>query len=573
MRLTSRLMARRRHRWTVAAGTLAVLATALTVPASAAGDPLAAFYDQETDWYQCQDRPPPDPSEELDDGIQIDPWKGQWKLMECAMVTVPLNYRDPAAGRLTIEISRLRATDPAQRNGVLLLNPGGPGGGGLSMPLGAREQEIAKHFDLIGFDPRGVGDSSELHCERVPETRPNTTRPTDEQFALYTAHARAKEDACRRAGGGMRPYINTANTARDMDVIRAVLAEEKINYLGYSYGTYLGAVYGSLFPERLNRSVLDSSIHPDWIWHEQTRRQSVGVRFNVEQWAAWVAERDNTYHLGTTQDAVLATTEALAAELADRSVPLDRERPENWPGYWPEEVDRTVLDKFLATATPTRPVWDVVAEVIGELRAAAAGNTPLSGDASLAVGMLSEQNIPKVDPGVYDTVTCEADWPSDLGGYYEDMRHYRDRYPYADGNGAGVIGAAPTNCTFRSFTPPEPLVELNRDGYPTGVVIQGDGDPATQYEGGPAMAGELNDQLISVRDSGQHGHYGSNQCVTDRVDNYLINGVLPPSTSECAAEPRPPVPADDAATTNDGDAPSTKEARILTTAEHQSIWR
>ncbi|GAB3460472.1 alpha/beta fold hydrolase [Actinophytocola sediminis] len=560
-------------RFRMTAGALAVLATALTAPASAATDPLAEFHEQQPNWYQCQDRPPPDPSEQPDDGIIIDPWQGQWKYLECAMVTVPLNYRDPDAGRLRIEISRHRATDPARRKGVLLLNPGGPGGGGLGMPLGARHQEIATHFDLIGFDPRGVGPSSEVECERVPDIRPNTTRPTDDQFPLYAAYARAKEDACERASGGVRPYLNTANTARDMDVIRAVLAEERVNYLGYSYGTYLGAVYGSLFPQRLNRSVLDSAVHPDWIWHEQARRQSVGVRFNVEQWAAWVAERDGTYHLGTSQHEVLATTEALAAALADRAVPLDRERPENWPAYWPTEVDRSTLDRFLATAAPTRPVWDVVAEVIGQLRAAAEGNTALAEDASRAVGMLSP--IPKVDPGVYDTVTCEADWPADLDTYYEDMRHYRDRYPYADGNGAGVVGAAPTNCAFRLFTPPEPLVELARAGYPNGVVIQGDGDPATQYAGGPAMAAKLGHQLISVRDSGLHGHYGANPCVTEAVDDYLINGVLPPARSECADEPRPQVPPDDAPDAGAGVVRSadTLHARVEAASARQSIWR
>lgn len=559
----------RRRRLGMVTGAAVVLAAGLTAPAAA--DPLAEFYDQQVDWHQCDEPPPPDPSELPDDGIIIDPWAGQWKNMECALVTVPVNYRAPDDGNLTIEVSRIKATDTTHRKGVLLLNPGGPGGGGLSMPLGARGMAIAKHFDLIGFQPRGVGHTSALRCERVTERLPNTTRPTDDQFAQYTAYARAKEDACRRAGGGVRPYINTANTARDMDVIRAVLSERKINYLGYSYGTYLGAVYGSLFPQRLNRSVLDSSIHPDWLWREQFKQQSVAARFNVEQWATWVGQRDNTYHLGRNQSEVLATTEALAAELAARSVPLNRDRPEDWPFYWPKEFDRTVLDKFLATGTRPRPIWDVVAEVIGEVRQAAATGTALSRDASTAVGMVP--GIAKVDSGVYDTVTCEADWPSDLSTYYEDMRRFRDHYPYSDGNGSGVIGAAPTNCTFRSFTPPENLVPLHRSGYPTGVVIQADGDPATQYDGGPAMAAALGHQLISVRDSGEHGHHGTNPCVTDKINNYLINGVLPPSRSECTADPRPPVPADGTAKdTWTATTQHSKEARVQAVVERRSVW-
>ena len=197
------------------------------------------------------------------------------------------------------------------------------------------------------------------------------------------------------------------------------------------------------------------------------------MRFNVEQWAEWVGARDDTYHLGTSKQEVLATVEALADELADRAVPIDIERPDDWPVSWPEEFDRSTLDSSLAQATGPRPAWDVTAELIVELREAAAENTPLSDDATAAAGtVLSDEGIPRGDEGVYDTVTCEADWPTDLTTYYEDMRWYREIYPFRDGNGSGVIGAAPTPCTFRSFTPPEPLVPLERDGYPTGVVIQ-----------------------------------------------------------------------------------------------------
>ncbi|MEO6088032.1 MAG: alpha/beta fold hydrolase [Umezawaea sp.] len=545
----------------------------MTVPvATAAEKGIAGFSDQRVEWRQCQDPPPPDPSEMPGEGegIIIDPWQGQWGQMDCATVLVPLNYAKPGDGNLGIEVSRTKAGDPAPRKGVVLFNPGGPGGGGLGMPLQTRGSELAKHFDIIGFDPRGVGRSSRLLCERIPDTRPDTTRPTDEEFAAYTEYAKAHEEACERAGGGIRPFINTANTARDMDVIRAVLRESKINYVGYSYGTYLGAVYGSLFPRRLNRSVLDSSIHPDWLWREQGKQQSVASRFNVEEWASWVGQRDNTYHLGRTRAEVLATTEALAARLATGSVPFTRPRPEDWPSYWPRSFDRTVLDRFIAQATQPRSVWDVTAEVVAEVRQAAADGTPLSADTSTAVGLFHEQGIAKVDPGVFDTVTCEADWPTDLNTYYDDMRLFRERYPYHDGNGSGVIGAAPNNCAFRSFTPPEKLVPLKRNGYPTGVVIQADGDPATQYDGGPAMAAKLSDQLISVRDSGQHGHYGTNACVTGKVNNYLINGVLPPSRSECTDSPRPPVPADTSAESRTANAHATKEARVRVV---DTFWR
>jgi pimeloyl-ACP methyl ester carboxylesterase len=548
--------------------TTVLLGAVVGVPASTAttGEPLGAYYDQQVSWAPCKPPPPPDPSELPDDGILV-PLPIKWETMECATVVVPMNYRAPDEGNLSIEVSRIAASETKNRKGVLLFNPGGPGGGGLGMPYQAREYPIAKHFDLIGFNPRGVSRLSALKCERVPVSQlpPRTSRPTEQELPAFAAYARAVEDGCRRAGGGMRPYVNTANTARDMDVIRSVLHENKINYLGYSYGTYLGAVYGSLFPHRLNRSVLDSAVHPEWLWYEQVKQQAVAQRFNVEQWADWAGERDNTYHLGTTRGEVLATTEALAARLAIKPVTLPKPRPP-WP------FDRTALDHLMGTGAADRSTWDVLTEIIGELRAAAAGHTDVSSDTAIAVGLLQQQGIAKTDAGVFNTVTCEADWPTDLNAYYETMRRFRDEgFHYYDGNGGGVRSAAPGPCAFRSFTPPEKLIALQRKGYPTGIVIQADGDPATGYAGGPAMAAALNNHLISIRDDGNHGHYGNNECVTERIDNYLINGVLPPSRSECTGPPRPTVPADNAGHRTQ---PASKESRVRAAVENrQSLWR
>ncbi|GAA3545248.1 alpha/beta fold hydrolase [Amycolatopsis ultiminotia] len=558
---------------------VALLSAGLAAPASAAG-PLDEFYHQTISWQPCAEPPPPDP-EDAPDGISMDPWKGHWKEMDCAEVLVPLDYARPGNSKLRLTISRIKATDPAHRQGAVLLNPGGPGGSGLPMPLGLVKQhsKLGEQFDLIGFDPRGVERSTQLKCERITEPLPDFSRPSDEELVQFTDHARAREAACQRAGGSMRPYFNTANTARDMDVIRAALGEKQINYLGYSYGTYLGAVYGKLFPANLNRSVLDSSVHPQWLWREMSEQQAIAVRSNVDHWAQWVAERNGTFHLGTSGDQVVATVNALSAQLDKKPVPLTRDRPEGWPGFWPKTMDRSTLDLFVGQSSESRGVWDVLAEVIGELRQAATTGAAASGDSSTAIGLLTaRRDIPELDPGVYDTVTCEADWPSDLNTYYDDMRVFREKYPFRDGNAGGAYSAAPTPCTFRSFTPPEKPVELAHENYPTGLVVQGDDDPATPYAGGPAMADVLGSALISVRDSGIHGQYGSNQCVTDRVDDYLINGVLPGSRTECpGAEARPPVPADQATGNHTeqrhAESSTTKAARAEAALGHRSVWQ
>ncbi|ALG15026.1 alpha/beta hydrolase [Kibdelosporangium phytohabitans] len=449
--------------------------------------------------------------------------------MDCATVTVPMNYRKPADGKLSIAISRRKAKDPAKRQGVLLLNPGGPGGDGLLMPSYLEPEAIATSYDLIGFDPRGVGRSTQLLCE-VGYWEPPRTRPTDDQFAPITAAAREREAACQRAGGGLRPFVNTANAARDMDVIREALGEKKINYLGFSYGTYLGAVYGSLFPGKLNRSVLDSSMHPDWLYYEQSKQQSVAAKQSVDAWVKWVAERDKTYHLGSSAAQVNAALDEMGTRLAAQPIPW----PDN-PDF--PRIDRNTFDQLLGFWAAPRPNWALLAELVVKIKESIGGTLPA--DAGKAMAALGKALIPETFNDTFPTVTCEADWPADLNVYYEQMRLFRERYPY----GRGANAAEPTECTFRSFTPPERLADLKRKGYPTGLVIQAEFDPATQYDGGPAMAAKLNDNLISISDEGSHGIYGRNACATEKINSYLIGGVLPGSRTTCAGAPRPDVPA------------------------------
>ncbi|WP_405056729.1 alpha/beta hydrolase [Kribbella sp. NBC_01505] len=507
----------------MAAGSLVV------VPASGAVDTaLAAYYNQKVDWAACVAGTPPP-------GWPPEEWEKQFAGLECATIVVPMNYKKPSDGDLTVAISRRKAADPAHRQGVLLLNPGGPGGEGLTMPNWMQEEKIAGPYDLIGFDPRGTGRSTALECELPPTDSIFETRPTDAQIKQIAADAEATEKGCAAGGGGIRKYISTANTARDMDVIRGVLAEKKINFFGYSYGTYLGAVYGSLFPGQLNRSVLDSSMHPDWLYYEQAKEVSMSAKENFEALAAWMAERDSIYHFGKTPAAVTAYLNDVRAKVAKR------------PVAWPlpgggSDVDGPFFDIILG-GSGYRPMWDLSAELIGLIRDAAnapAGKKPaLSADAGKALNVLYGK-IKQTYQGVFQAVSCEAVWSKDPKGYEEQMRLFREKYPY----GPGAMQAGPTNCGYAKWSPQEKLVDLKRKGYPVGLVIGAEFDPSTQYDGSPAMASALNNQLISVSDEGSHGQYGSNACATQKINDYLIKGILPGSRTVCAGAPRPDVPAD-----------------------------
>lgn len=239
------------------AGGLPAVAGAEAVPAK-----LKVFYEQQVTWGQC----------------------AAAANLECATVVVPMDYAKPGLERVQVAISRLKAKDPARRRGVLLVNPGGPGGSGLGLPNRFANQPVGQLYDVIGFDPRGVGASTQLRCESSLLDLPRPSRPTEAELPNFTAAAKAVEDGCVRAGGDYRKHVTTRNTARDMDVIRGVLGEKKINFFGYSYGTWLGAMYGTMFPRLLDRSVLDSAMDPNKTWHEQDIDSAHSIKFNFDSW-------------------------------------------------------------------------------------------------------------------------------------------------------------------------------------------------------------------------------------------------------------------------------------------------
>ncbi|MDT0328531.1 alpha/beta fold hydrolase [Nocardiopsis lambiniae] len=509
------------------AGTLVLaLASSLAVAApAAADDPLRAFHEQEVVWSPCEEHLLRD--------------------VECAWIDVPLDYADPGGERASIAISRNRASDPERRRGILLTNPGGPGGTGRQMAVGDRPdhgfsslgaQRVAEVYDVIGMDPRGSGASTPyLDCgAHYPVTDP---RPTDDALSGHTRAVIAAQRACESAHGGLIPHMTTESTARDMDVIRAALGEEQISYLGRSYGTYLGAVYGSLFPQRLDRSVLDAAVPPEGMWRDVFTLQSEGDRANVERYTAWVAEHDDVYGLGSTPEEVLAVLEETRARL------VESPRHDQWPDDpepWIFTADH--FDSQVGHGARFQEDWGPSTAVLWYI----VNDLPYP-----EVEWPEDPEWPEEpewpDPGIdYDNVSlmmavlCEAEWPTRLSDYYADVREVRERSPY----GVGAIWHVPQPCTFASHTP-APLVELEREGYPRGLVIGGEYDANTVYEGAERMADRLDNALITVTDEGDHTFYGREgmDCVTAAVDAYLVDGV-PAGDARCAGRPRSEDPLD-----------------------------
>ncbi|CAM5238584.1 hypothetical protein SCANM63S_03803 [Streptomyces canarius] len=283
-----------------------------TAPASAAAarpdaDPLARYHHQHLHWKSCRLGPDDATGKELDRaGAQ------------CADVTVPLDYARPDGRTITVAISRIRGTDTAHRVGALLLNSGGPGGQTLGDPpwVRAAMKDVAARYDVVGVDPRFVGRSTTLDCHWPTGSMIRGAGTGRAAFDRVVALSADLARRCRTHAGDLLPYATTRNTARDMDVIRAALGERRISYLGYSYGTYLGQVYATMFPRRTDRVVLDGVADPARYGPRLLRGTEEANRHALRDWADWTAAHHAAYGLGRTGSAVLAAVEAVRSASA-----------------------------------------------------------------------------------------------------------------------------------------------------------------------------------------------------------------------------------------------------------------
>lgn len=249
----------------------------------------------------------------------------------CAEVTVPLDYADPGGRTIRIAVSRIEARSPEGRSGILLSNPGGPGGTGLAYTLALRPAlgDAADRYDLIGFDPRFLGGSTPVSCAPAgpPVPPPEVTSPRQD----YERSVRSARDTARRCqvhgdNAELLPHASTRNVARDMDLIRAVLGERRLSFYGVSYGADLGAVYTQMFPRRTGRMVIDSGTDPAATQYELFQRSGAPAESGLDEWAAWAARHHGTYRLGRTPGQVRAAVQGLLDRAERRPVVVAGQR-------------------------------------------------------------------------------------------------------------------------------------------------------------------------------------------------------------------------------------------------------
>jgi pimeloyl-ACP methyl ester carboxylesterase len=431
--------------------------------------------------------------------------------LECTTVTVPLDYRHPHGEQLQVAVSRLPSTDPAKRRGVLLTNPGGPGGPGLTLPLEldllGLPVAVRESYDIIGFDPRGIGFSTPVSCALPPELVADNVPPYARDATDVVRQAVKEQDIARRCtrspSAARLPYITTANTARDMDRIRAALGERTLSYLGWSYGSYLGAVYATLFPGHTDRVVLDSVLGPHGLDITASRRFALGFQLRWPDFAAWAAARNDTYALGATPAEVTAHYFETAARL-----------------------DRAPVGAITGAAFRV----GVFSTLYSDAR------FPLLAEQWHAVdqGMttLAYPDIENVLTAQLSVVCNDNDWPESIGVYQHNVALDRVRYPMF-----GAAGANIWTCAFWPTDPVEPPVRVGtRNGGTNILLMENLRDPATPLPGAREMAAALgrHTRLVTV-DQGGHGVYvfGANRCGNDVVTRYLVDGVRPPAGTTC----------------------------------------
>jgi pimeloyl-ACP methyl ester carboxylesterase len=454
--------------------------------------------------------------------------------LQCASLQVPLSYARPGGRKITLALSRMPATAPAgRRQGVLLVNPGGPGGPGRAFAqqvASGLSPAVAADYDIVGFDTRGTGASvPSLHCDPsfFATARPDYIPASRAAEQVLVGRARSYAADCQRKYGWLLPYMTTRDLARDMDSIRAALGRRQISYLSFSYGTYLGQVYGTLFPGRVRRMVLDSTVDPAGVWYADNFGQDYAFQGRIAAFFAWTARYDASYRLGATAAAVSAAWHQARAQLARHPIPGGE-----GPLIGPDEFDDTFLvggydDQF----------WPLLAAALAAyLHQGAAG--PLRQLYEQA-GVQDENEF-----AVYNAVECsDVAWPRTWAVWDAATRRVFAAAPYEAWDNTWFNAA----CAFWPVRGPAQPMKISGAGLPPVLMLQGTLDGATPYQGALVARRQLpTARLVTVPGGGNHGQsleQPPNACVDGYLNRYLAAGTLPGGkglvSATCPAGPLP----------------------------------
>ncbi len=484
-------------------------------PTSEVLDPaLAPFYEQDLSWVSCEPE------------------------MQCTTAVAPIDWDDPAGA--TVELALIRHEAPKNKKlGSLFVNPGGPGASGVKFVRDSLDFAVGKPlqeaYDIVGFDPRGVGGSAPVTCfadtAQMDELLYGITpgeRTSEAWVAEREATAREFAAACQQNTGAFLAHVDTESAARDLDMLRYAVGDARFNYLGYSYGTLLGATYAEIFPTRVGRMVLDGALDPASSNTEVSLTQAVGFENALRAYVTWCLEQSECpFAEQGSVDSALAQVAALLAQVDAAPLPASGTAS----GFSAD--DRLVGADTLVTAI-IAPLydpgsWSYLSDVFVGIQ---------NGDATAALESADWYNGRNAD-GTYADNSTEAflsinclDYPAT-----PDPATWKT-------NAAALTAAAPiigpyfgygetlcANWPHASTRTPAPIVA---EGSPDILVIGTTGDPATPYSWAVNLAGELaNGHLITYTGEGHTAYNKSNSCVDDAVTDFFLAGRVPAADPKC----------------------------------------
>ncbi|WP_113698694.1 alpha/beta hydrolase [Nonomuraea lactucae] len=462
-------------------------------------------------WGPCTDikRPDGQPPAQQDPGVR------------CARLAVPLDYANPDGDTIQLALIKVAATDPARRLGSLVFNFGGPGGSGVDTLDQAAKgfTALRERYDLISFDPRGVQRSSGVRCGTGADmdrfvafnTLPANERTRAASRAANVEFARL----CQRDSGQVLPYVGTVNAARDMDRIRAALGEAKLNYLGMSYGTHLGAVYATMFPKTVGRMVLDAPLDPTVTFRQRTLAQTRGFQDAYRSFLRWCVK--DGCEFGKTVAAANARVDRLMTRLTTKPlIVAGRELTQGLASTGVaaalySELSWPFLEKALAQALNGR------GETLMYLADSYTGRSP---DGTYNTQMSSFPAITCVD-------TAERPGEEQLRGTWQAALRIS---PLFGSEGSGGV------CSVWPAKGSNEAKEIDASGSAPIVVVGGKGDPATPYQWAPRLTRQLKTATLVTYLGEGHGAYTSgSRCIRRVVDSYLLNGQVPAQGVSCPA--------------------------------------
>lgn len=455
---------------------------------------LDECYEQELDWRDCEDG------------------------FECAELQVPFDYAKPEGRQFVLPLIRKLATTSRGLLGSLVLNPGGPGGSGIQhlRSGAARYTLLNERYNLVSFDPRGVGGSQPaVDCGLAQDEleEADQSPDDDEEVALLMAGLHARAEACEAHSDGILPFVGTVNAAKDMDVLRAALGDEKLSYLGFSYGTFLGAAYAHQFPERVGRLVLDGTLPPGLSFYQRTLDQARGFELAFQNFADACAARADCPLGDVGQEIVLKTIE-LSEALDKEPMPAD-----------PEPLTQNQLHAVLGQALYGKARWPTLEAA---LSAAFAGDgTPFQRFRqeleARETGNLNEALV---------AITC-AD-TTERPEFVQAVAAspvFETLAPLFASHFLGML-----MCSGWSFAGSDEVQDVSAPGAPPILTVGTTGDPATPVNWTPPLADALGTGVLLYNEGEGHCAYGNgNPCTDGKIEDFLLHGQLPMSGELCEA--------------------------------------